>query len=200
MAEEIKELIEKIQQEGIQAAETKAQEIKNQAQEAAGQILEKSRLEANRIVAIAKEEAAKTQESTRALLKQAGRDLLLSLRKEINAMLDKITVSHMRQALAPEELVKVIAALIKERHAKEEGNIIVSLNKEDLEKIEKALFSELGDKIKKEVVLKPSDDIAAGFIISYDSGRSHYDFCDKALAEYISAYLKPKLSAVLKTD
>lgn len=200
MAEEIKELIAKIQEEGIKTAEAKAKGIENSARKNAEEILAKARSDAENIIIEAKGKAKKAEDSAEALLKQAGRDLLLGLRKEINALLNKIAVLNVRQVLTPEELVKIIAGLIKEHHLKEGENIVVSLRKEDLEKIEKGLLAELSEKIKKGIVLKSSEDVSGGFIISFDSQKSHFDFSDKALADYISTHLKPKLSQILKTD
>jgi vacuolar-type H+-ATPase subunit E/Vma4 len=55
----------------------------------------------------------------------------------------------------------------------------------------------LGDEIKKGLTLKPLGEISGGFTISYDGGKSHYDFTDKGIAEYLSACLNPELSAIL---
>lgn len=196
MAEEIKDLIEKIQEEGVRVAEDKAREIEDAARGKADEIIKKARAEAERITAAAKEQVARMQESSQALLKQAGRDLMLSLRKEVNAMLDKLIVFGIRQALGPEELAKILTTLIKDYSGKE--NIIISLKKEDQEKLEKGFLGALAQEVRKKVILRPSEDIQAGFIISYDNGKSSYDFTDEALAEYISSVLKPKLKEILE--
>jgi len=196
MAEEIKDLIEKIQEEGVRVAEDKAREIEDAARGKADEIIKKARAELERITAAAKEQVARMQESSKALLKQAGRDLMLSLRKEVNAMLDKLIVSDIRQALDPEELAKILTTLIKDYSGKE--NIIISLKKEDQEKLEKGFLGALAQEVRKKVILRPSEDIQAGFIISYDNGKSSYDFTDEALAEYISSVLKPKLKEILE--
>jgi V/A-type H+-transporting ATPase subunit E len=196
MADQIKDLIEKIQQEGVRAAEDKAKEIKNQAERQAEEIIKKAKLEAGKLIREAKEEIAKSQESSKILLKQAGRDLIISLKKEINKILDKLILFNVRQALSPEELAKILSSLIKNYSAKE--NVIISLNKEDLRKLEKGLLDTLKEEVKKGITLRPSDDIQAGFIISYDSGKSYYDFTDTALTEYIGSYLKPKLKEILE--
>ena len=47
-------------------------------------------------------------------------------------------------------------------------------------------------------MLKPAEDILGGFTISFDSGKSQFDFTDQALAEYIGQYLKPKLEEILQ--
>jgi len=198
MAEEIKDLIEKIQQEGIRVAEDKAKEIETKARQQAEELLKKAKTEAEKIISQAKAETAKTQESTKVLLQQAGRDLMLTLRKEINTLLDRLIVSGAKEALRPEELTRIIASLIKNYHQKDQENIIVSLNKTDLEKLEAGLLSELGREAKKGITLKSQDEILAGFIISFDAGKSHFDFTDKALADYIGTYLKPKLKEILQ--
>ena len=196
MAEEIKDLIEKIQQEGVRAAEDKAKEIENQAERQAEEIIRKAKLEAGKLIREAKEEIAKSQESSKILLKQAGRDLIISLKKEINKILDKLILFNVRQALGPQELAKILSSLIKNYSAKE--NVIISLNKEDLRKLEKGLLDTLKEEVRKGITLRSSDDIQAGFIISYDSGKSYYDFTDTALAEYIGSHLKPKLKEILE--
>ncbi|MBL7084791.1 MAG: hypothetical protein ISS43_01625 [Candidatus Omnitrophica bacterium] len=199
MAEDIKGLIEKIQQEGIKAGEDKARDIESQAKRRAQDIVEKAEKQAEQIVAEAKSKVAKLEQSGKVTLEQAGRNLLLSLRKEINAILGKLVVSHVRETLTPTQLTKIIADLIKNVSGKEPAEeIIVALNKEDLEKLEQGFLNKLRSETKKGITLKASEDIHAGFLISYDSGRSHYDFTDQGLAEYIGSYLKPKLAQLLQ--
>lgn len=196
MAEELKDLIEKIQQEGVKAAQDQARQIEDEARKQADAIIEKAKAQAQNLIAEAEDKISRMEESTKASLDQVGRDIMLSLRKEINAMLDRLIVLQVREALSPEELAKIITLLIKDYHGKDD--ITIMLKKEDLEKIEKSFLAKLKEETKKGVVLKPSEDILGGFIISYDSGKSHFDFTDKALAEYIGKYLKPKLAQILK--
>lgn len=197
MAEELKNLIEKIQEEGIKAAQDKAKAIEDEARRMSAQILEKARREAEKITLDAKARAASAEASGKAVLKQAARDLLISLRKEIEAMLDRIVTSHVHRALEPEELAKILSDIIKERAKEGKADIVISLRKEDLEKLEKGFLSDLRAEMKKGLTLKTSDEIRGGFLISYDSGKSYYDFTDKALARYISLQLKPKLAELL---
>jgi len=198
MAEEIKDLIEKIQQEGIKAAEDKAREIENQARLKAEEMVKKAKAEAEKLISVALEQIAKTQESSQVLLKQAGRDMILSLRKEINAMLDRLIISAAKEALKPQELAKIISSLVKHYNEEAKTNIVVSLNQNDLVKLEEGLLSELGRDAKKDITLRGEDDILAGFMISFDSGKSQFDFTDQALSEYIGSYLKPKLKEILE--
>jgi len=198
MAEDLKALIEKIQKEGIETAEEKARAIIDGANKKAASIIREAEEKARGIIAQAESRVAQMEEKTRSSLRQAGRDLLLSLRKEINAMLEAIIIKKVRQALTPDEIVHILTSLIQEHISRSKTNIVVSLRKDDLDPLKQSLFHELKEATRRGITLVPSDDIRSGFTISYDNGRSFYDFTDKALAEYIGTYVKPQLEALLK--
>lgn len=198
MAEELKELIEKIQLEGVKAAEDKALVIEAEARARADKAVEKGAKEAERMISEAKAEIRRLEEGAKNSVKQASRDTMLSLRKEIYSVLERIVGSHVHKALSAEELAKILTAMIKGHGGEDKQNIIVSLKKDDLEKVEKAIFAELGQEAKKGIRLKAVTDIHGGFLISYDSGRSYFDFSDKSLAEYLSLHLKARLGDIVK--
>ncbi|MDP2937987.1 MAG: hypothetical protein Q8N72_01895 [Candidatus Omnitrophota bacterium] len=198
MAEDIKTLIEKINQEGIAAAQEKAKEIELQAKQKAEEILEKAKKEANKLMNDAKEEIAKMHEKEKVALTQAGRDLLLVLRQEINSMLDRLIAKEVKDTLSVEGLFKILNNIVKGscEHAKEE--LIIYVSNEDAKALEGNFIAKLKQETKREIVLRPSESIQKGFIMSFDSGKSQFDFSDKALAEYIGSVLKPKLKEILQ--
>lgn len=198
MADELKGLIEKIQQEGVQAAEEKAAAIVAAAQKEAGAVIARARAEAERLLSDARAEIAKAEEGGRSSLRQASRDTVLSLRKEIAAILDRIVAVHTHKALTNDEIAQMIAGLVRGFVAGHTGKTVVTLKKEEVEKVEKALLAELGAEVKKGILLKHAADVRGGFLISFDGGKSCYDFTDKALADYIASYLKPRLGEILK--
>ncbi len=198
MAEDIKGLIEKINREGVLAAESKARAIEEEARLKVEEILAKARAEAQRLISEAKIVVQKDSQREKALLTQAGRDMLLVLKGQLNAMLDKVINTEIREAFNTKELFKILSALIQNIYKQQDVSIVVSLSKEDLEKLEGGFLTKLKEETKKEIVLRPAEDIRAGFTISFDAGKSQFDFSDKALTEYISIYLKPKLKEILQ--
>ena len=198
MPEEIRDLIEKINQEGIRAAEEKAKAIEDEARQRSDAILSRARAEADAMISAANERIRREDERERALLAQAGRDLLLSLREEINAMLRHLVVSDIRQGLTPDTLSRLLFEIIRNYNAKERSDIIVSLNKKDLELMEQHYMDKLRQETARGITIQPREEIQGGFTISFDNGKSCYDFTDKALAEYIITYLKPKLKKILE--
>lgn len=193
MAQDIQSLIDKINREGLQAARENAGRIEAEAKKKAEDIVSRAAREAEEIIAKAKKDAAKAEEETRIVLKQAFRDLSLNFKNEINRILTKAAAGQIKEALTPQGMAQIIAAIIKDSLRPEKGGIVISLNKESARELEEALFSMLAGEIKKGITIRPSEDVPAGFLISFDAGKSHYDFSPQGLAEYISLYLKPKL-------
>jgi vacuolar-type H+-ATPase subunit E/Vma4 len=197
MVEDIRDLIEKINQEGIRAAEEKARDIEDTARRKADDIIAAAQHEADDLITAAKERIRREDDKERTLIVQAGRDMLLSLREEINAMLGRIMVTDIRKSLTPEALSTILAEVVRKHGREESGDIIVSLSPEDREALAQNFFARLREETGKKIIVRPSDNISRGFSISFDSGKSCYDFSDKALAEYIGTYLKPRLNRIL---
>jgi vacuolar-type H+-ATPase subunit E/Vma4 len=125
---------------------------------------------------------------------------LLTLRQEINALLDKLITRELHDALTPEHLFKVLSSTIRSSCTQEGTDIVISLNEEDLKSLEGGFLSKLKAETKKEIVLKPAESIKGGFVISFDAGKSQFDFSERALAEYIGTLLKPKLKEILEGE
>ena len=200
MAQEIKDLIAKIQAEGIKIAEEKAKEIEARALSTAEKIINQANSQAKKIIADATEQVVKDRHSAEASLNQAGRDFLILLKSRINVMLDKLVTENIRQSLTSEELAKIILLLIKGAGNKSGAEVTITLSHEDAKLLEESFLSKLVLESKSQIVLKSSDEISAGLRISFDAGKSHFDFSDKALAEYICANIKPELSRILKIE
>jgi len=199
MAEDIKSFIEKIQQEGIKVAQDKAEQIQKEALGRAQQIVQDAKLKAEQVTQETKEKLAKMTLEQRALLKQAGRDFLLSLHSEINNILQKLILAKVKETLSCQALSEILTDIIKETvRANNKAEIIIMLKPADLKKIKESLQGALAEEIKKGIVFKPQEDIEAGFLISYDAGKSHFDFSDKSLAEFISSSIKPQLEDLFK--
>ncbi|HNW38807.1 MAG TPA: V-type ATP synthase subunit E family protein [Candidatus Omnitrophota bacterium] len=197
MAQEIKDLIAKIQQEGVASAQAQAGQIKLEAVTSASKIISEAKIEAQKIIERANEQAKKLDEATQATLKQAGRDMLISLRQEIMAMLERLIKLDLHQGLPAGELSEIISGLIKNTPLSLGSQIVVTLSQQDKDKLEQGLLKQLAQEAKKTIVLKSADGITSGFVISFDAGRSIFDFSGQALSEYISSCLRPELSKIL---
>lgn len=198
MADELKHLIEKIQKEGVGIADAKAREIETAARTRADEIVGRAEKDALKIVGEAEAKAKRLEESTRATLKQAGRDLLIDLKKEIGAVLGRVVAAQVKETLKAEDVARLVNDLIRQ-NAHAAGPVVVTLNPQDLEKVRAGALGSLKAEVQKGLRLQGSDEIRAGFIISFDAGRSSFDFTDQALSDHITNVLRPKLKEFLET-
>ncbi len=198
MADQIKELIEKINQEGVQAAEEKVRDIEQQAQQKAELILQKAAAQAKKMIDEAEEKIDSMQASSRAALQQAGRDMLLTLRQDMLALLQKLVAAETAAVLSAEELSKIIGALISGYCAQGASSAVIYLSEQDKSRLEGHFLNKLKHELKNGFEIRSQADIRAGFRISFDDGKSHFDFTDTALAEYIGTSLKSRVAELLK--
>ncbi len=198
MAEEIKSLIEKIQKEGVDKARENAHRIEEEARVCSLELVARAKKEAELIIQKAKEESLRFKSSTEAALAQSARDFLIRL-KEANALLKKIIISDVEKYLDHEEMAKIINSLIKDHFKAQGDNIEVTFSARDLDKMKHCFFSRLSDQAKKGITLSSSQSLSSGFTISFDAGKSHFDFSGQALGEYLSAYFNKELAKVFKT-
>lgn len=200
MSQNLKDLLEKIKQEGIKLGEENRKAIESKAKQDAEKIIENAKKEAEKIIAAAKGNAEKTKLNGEATLKQASRDLFLSLKEEIKKLLNKIVSSEINKTMSQEEVQDILSNLI-EKYISKNGDlsdIKVVLKKDDLDKIKQHFIARLKEKIKDGIEFKPSTNINAGFYISFDKGKSYFDFTDEGLTETLCVFLNPELSKLIK--
>ncbi len=200
MSQQVQELIDKIKSEGIQEAEQKAGELESAARKKADELIDAARKKADQIVAEAKAESAKTKEATRMALHQASRDMLLQLRKEIEALLQRIVAIDIKDALTPEQLADLISAVVTGyvKENKDVKDVAVVLNEKDLKNLKEGFLKKIKDKVSQSITLHPADDMGAGFTISFDKGKSFFDFSDESLVAYLSGYLNAEVANLLQ--
>lgn len=200
MSQQVQELINKIKTEGLQAAQEQAQEIEAEAQKKAHEITDNAQRRAQQMIAEAETTIKKREESARTALQQSGRDMLLSLRKEIEKTLCRIVTAKVGEALTVERLSHMIREVSQkaiEQDLAAKGLEVV-LNPQDFKSLGNGFLAELQKQLKKPLQLKSADDIGKGFTISFDQGKSRFDFTDASLADYLSAYLNEQVAALLK--
>jgi vacuolar-type H+-ATPase subunit E/Vma4 len=195
MAQQVQELIDKIKSEGVHSAQVKAREIEKDARDTAGNIVNDAKTQAKQILEEARKEAGKTMAATQMSLQQAARDMLLDLRRQIEKTLQKIVKSDIDSTLTGENLARFIETIIKNNGT--ENTIKVAVNAKDLEQLEKGFMVKLKNQLKKGISFESADDIHKGFTVSFDEGKSSFDFTEESLTEYLAKYLNDQVSQTL---
>ncbi|MFC1480004.1 V-type ATP synthase subunit E [Candidatus Omnitrophota bacterium] len=197
MEMDLKNIIEKIKEEGVSEADQKAAEIVEGAQKKAQDIIQAAKKEQEEIIKKAAQEAEKLTNNGEEALKQASRDVLLSLRENIVALFDRLTKENIAEELSPDVLKEMIIRLVESVTKQKQFDIEVLLSKKDKDALEGGLFAALKKEAKKGVTFKAAPGIEHGFRIGEKGGTSYYDFTDEAIMEAFKRYLNPKIAEVL---
>jgi V/A-type H+-transporting ATPase subunit E len=196
---QLQELIDKIKKDGVAAAEKIASEKLAQAQKDADKIIADAKVEAEKIKKTAKDETARMEKASEDAIRQASRNLVLSFRDSVTKELSALVRAETEKAYSTDLLVKLIPETVKAWTAKADASSIsVLLNESDLKSVESSLMSALRSEIDKGLTLKVDKSINKGFRVGVENGAAFIDITDEAVADLFSAYLNPKVSAIMK--
>ena len=199
MEVQLRELIDQIKKDGVEAAETEAEAILKAAKEQADKIISDAQAEAEKIMLHAKNENDRTIKSAEDAIRQAGRNLLISFRESVTRELNAIVGEHVSAVYSSEALAELILTVVAcWANKPDAGNLSVILTPEDLKKLENALLASFKSRMLEGVTLKANDRFDGGFRIAVNNGRAYYDYSTEAVVDMLSNYLSPKVTELLK--
>lgn len=195
---QLQELIDKIKRDGVESASAEAARLKRQAEDEAKRIVENAKKEADGIIAKAKLDAERTEKAGIAAVGQASRNVVLTFKSEIQAVLDKIIAQETAAALGDDALKSILPEILKGWTSGKGDSLDVILSEAQLKKLSSYFTDKLAAELKKGVELKSDRNLSAGFRIANKDGSAYYDFSAESVAELLSAYLNPHLAETLK--
>jgi len=199
MADELQALLDRITEQELKKADAEGEQLIAQAKAEATEIRQQAQAEAEETRAQAQQEADLFVQKGEESLRQAARDVLLSLRTELEKRVVSTIEKLMQEQLAGENLAMVIAAMVTQFVARQgdTDNLQVLLSQEEFSTLEKTVKAKLVSDLRERVELAPSSAVTGGFKLIFRDSGVMYDFTDQALAEALSAYLSPQISAKL---
>jgi V/A-type H+-transporting ATPase subunit E len=200
MDAQLQELLESIKKEGIDTAKQEADRIVEDARKEAAQIVADAEAQSKGIVDKAKAEAARQEASAKDAIRQAGRDLILSLESQLGQIFDRIVKETVSAAYDEKVLQDAIVGIISAFPKAEAQDLQVMLSEGDLARVESSLRGRLGQVIGDGVQINVGGGIDSGFRLSEKDGQAYYDFSAEGIAEALSAYLNPRLATLIRGE
>ena len=196
MAEELQHLIERIQREAVDTGEQQAAKIVTQAREKAAALIKEAEQKAASILEKADADARLFTARGEQALAQAARDLLISVGKGVERIFDQLVVGAVDQTLSGDALQpileRVITSFIKDGGQTQSLDVLLSPDdKAALESIFKQKFAAA---MKDGLEIKTDTRMAKGFKVRLRDKHVEHDFSREAIAEAVSAYLRPVLA------
>jgi V/A-type H+/Na+-transporting ATPase subunit E len=133
----------------------------------------------------------------REALKQAARDILIGLEKQIIKQFEAIIGESVGAALSTALTEKLILDLVTAWSEKGAEGIQIVLSSADARELETGLKAKLANRFKEGVEIVPSPKVAKGFRIGGSDGAL-YDFTGEGIAEIFAEALTPELAETLK--
>ena len=190
MAEELQQLLEKIQHDGVEKANAEAATILAKAKADAAAILKDAESKAAALRAQAETDAKAFEERAQKTISQAARDTVLEVKGAIGRMLEKLLAKDVAAALAdPSEAAKLALAAVNELGS----NADVAAG----EKLAAALKAQLAADAKAGVKVVLDESVGTGFSIRLDGGRVEHDFSESAIVAALAKRLRPDLAKLV---
>ena len=190
MAEELQQLLEKIQHDGVEKANAESDAILAKAKADAAAILKDAESRAAALRAQAETDAKAFEERAQKTISQAARDTVLEVKDAIGRMLEKLLAKDVAAALAdPSEAAKLALAAVNELGS----NADVAAG----EKLAAALKAQLAADAKAGVKVVLDESVGTGFSIRLDGGRVEHDFSESAIVAALAKRLRPDLAKLV---
>ena len=191
MAEELQQLLEKIQHDGVEKANAEAAAIISKAKAEAEACNKAAAEEAAAATAKAEAEAKASAERAEKTIQQAARDTIREVKNALDALFENLLAKNVNAALStPGEAAKIALDAIRSLNA---DDAEVAANEKLAATLKAQLAADAAKGVK--VVLDPS--VGSGFSIRLDGGRVEHDFSEAAISAAIAKRLRPALAALL---
>lgn len=172
---QIDDLVQSIKRDGIEQARKEADAIIVTAKAQANDIIAASKAEAERNL----ENARREIESSKALILQAQRDAVLSVRKELGTMLERIMADKVAKELSEASLAKLVIAAI--------GDDDPAKFSVEIDEAKASIRSTLAKQIENGLEIHPAK--GAALRLCCKDGSGFYDFSDEQIASLLKPFL-----------
>ncbi len=200
MENKLKELTDRLYGEGLEKGRVEADRLVADAREQAAKILADAQAEATRIVKQAEDKAADTAKNSMTEISLAGKQALATIKNEIaEAIIAKSVGEGVKQATVDAAFVKsMLLEVAKNWNSDDSKADLKALLPAALE----AEFSKLFEGSAKEMLAAGvevgySNEVRNGFKVGAKDGGYYIAFTDESFAALMQEYLREKVSQLL---
>ena len=190
MAEELQQLLEKIQRDGVDKANAEAQSIVDKAKKEAQSIVDKAKEEAAAATAKAESDAKAFGERANTTLKQAARDTVLEVRESVNRFFERLLAQDVKVALA-DNAAALAADAVKALAVGADAQVAANAQ------LAEALRAQFAAGAAKGVTVVTDESVGTGFSVRLDGGRVEHDFSETAITAALAKRLRPDLATIV---
>lgn len=191
MAEELQQLLEKIQHDGVEKANAESAAIVAKAKADADAIIKEATEKAATLRTQAEADAQAYAERAGKTIQQAARDTILEVKDALAKTFDKVLAQDVKAALAdPAAVAAMTLEAVKALNA-DAADVAVS------EKLADTLKAQLAAAAVSGLNVVTDENVGTGFSIRLDNGRVEHDFSEAAITAALVKRLRPDLAKLI---
>ena len=195
MTQDLQQLLEKIQRDGVDKAQAEADALLSDARAQAASLLDAAQAEAVKIKAEARQEAEAFEHRAEETMRQAARDTVMKVEKAVTHLLQRLLLENVNAGFdANPELVADLAAEAVRAHLGAKGGVEVAA----AAKLADVLRATLAAEAAKGITVVTDETAGTGFRLRLANGRVEHAFTGPAVAETLAKQLRPRLAALMK--
>lgn len=193
MAEDLQALMERIQKDAVNKAENEAAAIIAKAKEKAAEIVKDAESAAAARLEKADKDAEAFTERSERTLEQSARDLLLTVGKNLEKMILDLLNLEVEKSLDESTVKNMLLTLAKSYSS----DVDVEFSEADAKKLTSFVIGEFAKQVSAGVKVESDSQVKFGFRVKLDGGKISHEFTSQAMAEALSALLRPQLAKVV---
>lgn len=200
MVDELQNLLDRIQRDGVEQAEAEASRIVQQAKDKAREIVGGAEREAAGMIARADKDSEVFVERGTKALEQAARDVVIGVQKDLERIFQESVKESAGEALTPENMAEMMVKLAETygQHDLKESRIEVLVSPRDQEQFVKLVMGKYRKSLGQGIEIHPEAGIRKGFKVSFRDDKLYHDFTVDAIADALAGLLKTPLRDIVK--
>ncbi|MCX8042787.1 MAG: V-type ATP synthase subunit E [Desulfobacterota bacterium] len=196
MDDKIKEITEKLYQDGVAKGRARAEEIIGEAQKKADETIQAAQEEAARIIAEARKQAEDFRQTIESDVRLSAGQAVNALKQQIvDALLLEIVDKPIRAVLSNPAVIGDLLKLVFQKwdiRSGEHPTLEVLLPESKREELEQSLRAALQQELAKGMTLRFTRALKGGFQIKPSDGLFKISFTDEDFTAFFQEYLRPK--------
>jgi V/A-type H+-transporting ATPase subunit E len=200
MSEELQSLLDRIEKDGVDKANARADEIVAAAEAKAAELVKNAEAQAAAYMVKAEEDSKAFETRSAKALDQSARDVILSVERSVAAIFARIAGEEIAQALDIETVRSCVASLIESyTKADAEGTrLAITLSDKQSADVVAYLSQKFQTQLTNGVTIEGSDVIGSGFKVAVTDKEVEHDFTGQAVAEALGNLLRTDLATIVK--
>ena len=195
MTQDLQQLLEKIQRDGVDKAQEEADKLLAEARAKAKSIIDAAHADAAKVKADTRKESEAFERRAEETVRQAARDTVLNVEKSITRLLERLLLKDVNTAFGENtNLIGELAAEAVRAYLNGKETIEVATS----DKLAGAVRARLAALAAQGVTVVTDEATGAGFLIRLDKGRVEHAFTGAAVADTLARNLRPRLAALMK--